>query len=254
MTQLHLDQLTTGKQFARRGNFPSVLRLEPTPPRVLLVLRVGSIRASVDRRDVPTADAIRDDLTAIANEWRLLAVFWHAYVATLWLAIATRRGLSNRFISALLVPPLLSVSGLAWHSNNPFNGALFAAVSVALGIVALRLPPAAIRIASGPSMVAGLICLTFGWVYPHFVATTNPIWYLIAAPLGLLPCPTLSAISGLTLMVEPRSTTWMLTLASISFVYAAIGVFGLAVTIDIVLFAGAAALVAARRRGPIGQR
>ena len=99
-------------------------------------------------------------------------------------------------------------------------------------------------IASGPSMVFGLICLTFGWAYPHFLATTNPALYLIAAPLGLLPCPTLSAISGLTLMMEPRSTTWMLTLAGMSFVYATIGVFGLAVTIDVGLFVGAGALVA----------
>jgi hypothetical protein len=202
---------------------------------------------------MPTPDTILGGLTAIANEWRSLAVFWHAYVAGLLLAIATRRGLSNRLIGALLVLPLLSVSGLAWRSDNPFNGTVFAAVSLALGIVVFRLPPAAIQIASGPSMVVGLICLAFGWAYPHFLATTNPLWYLIAAPLGLLPCPTLSAIVGLTLMVEPRSTTWMLTLASISFVYATIGVFGLAVTIDIVLFAGAAALVAdvvVRSRSP----
>jgi hypothetical protein len=102
-------------------------------------------------------------------------------------------------------------------------------------------------------MLLGLICLVFGWAYPHFLATTNPALYPIAAPLGLLPCHTLSAISGLTLTVESRSTTWMLTLAGMSFVYATIGVFGLAVTIDVVLFADAAALVAnivVRSRSP----
>ena len=202
---------------------------------------------------MPTPDTILAGLSAVANESRLLAVFWHAYIAALLLAIATRRGLSNRLIFTLLVLPLLSVSGLAWRSSNPFNGTVFAGASLALGILALRLPPAAIRIASGPSMLSGLICLAFGWVYPHFLATTNPAMYLIAAPLGLLPCPTLSAISGLTLMIEPRSTTWMLTLAGLSFVYATIGVFGLAVAIDVVLFAGAGALVAnvvVRSRSP----
>ena len=193
---------------------------------------------------MPTPETILAGLTTTANEWRLLAVFWHVYVAALLLAIARLPGLSNRLIGALLALPLLSVSGLAWHSGNPFNRTVFAAVALALGIDLLRLPPAAIRIASGPWMVSGLICLAFGWVYPHFLAPTNPTWYLIAAPLGLLPCPTLAAISGLTLMMEPRSTTWMLALAGISFAYATIGVFGLAVTIDVVLFAAAAALVA----------
>ena len=193
---------------------------------------------------MPTPDRILAGLTAIANEWRLLAVFWHVYVAALLLAIARLPGVSNRLIGALLLLPLLSVSGLAWHSGNPFNGTVFAAMSLALGIALVRLPPPAIRIASGPSMVSGVICLVFGWVYPHFLATTNPMWHVIAAPLGLLPCPTLLAISGLTLMMEPRSTTWMLTLAGMSVVYATIGVFGLGVTIDVVLFAAAAALAA----------
>ena len=74
---------------------------------------------------MPTPDTILAGLTAVANESRLLAVFWHAYIAALLLAIATRRGLSNRLICTLLVLPLLSVSGLARHSHSPFNGAFF---------------------------------------------------------------------------------------------------------------------------------
>jgi len=107
-----------------------------------------------------------------------------------------------------------------------------------------RLPVGPIRIRPIPWVLAGVPLVAFGWTYPHFLETANPVLYLIAAPLGLLPCPTLAATIGCTLMAGPSSTFWKLALATAAFVYAAIGVFWLDVTIDVVLFAGAAALVA----------
>jgi hypothetical protein len=192
---------------------------------------------------MPSSETILRGLTAIANEWSALAVFWHLYVAVLLLTIAARSDLSTRLVSGLLVPPLLSVSGLAWLSGNPFTGAVFALLSLTLATVAYRLSPTTtVRITSGPSLIAGLTFLAFGWIYPHFLEATNQGMYLIAAPMGLLPCPTLLVIIGLTLMIGLRSTAWTLTIAGIGFIYAAIGVFRLAVTIDAVLFAGATAL------------
>src|SRR6185369_9797799 len=55
----------------------------------------GRIRASSTSR-MPSAAVILGDLTAIANEWRTLAIFWHVFTGTLLIAIATRQNVSNR--------------------------------------------------------------------------------------------------------------------------------------------------------------
>jgi hypothetical protein len=203
---------------------------------------------------MPSADMILSGLTSIANEWWAIAVLWHAYVAALLVAITRRRARSPRLVGMLLVLPLLSVSALAWLAHNPFNGALCAAVSLALLTIARGLPNEPLAIAAWPSLLAGGALVAFGWTYPHFLETTHWGLYLVAAPLGLVPCPTLSALIGLTLIVSGfRSTAWNVTLAGAAVLYGAIGVFRLAVTMDIALFTGAAALVAAvaLRRGSL---
>jgi hypothetical protein len=198
-----------------------------------------------DATVMPTSEAILAGLTSIANEWRVIAVLWHAFVAALLLAIGVRPALSNRLVGLLLVLPLLSVSALAWAAHNPFNGAVFAGLSFVLGTIALRLPSASIRIASPPLLFAGGALVAFGFAYPHFLDTAHWTVYLIAAPLGLLPCPTLSAVGGLTLIVGAfRSSAWSLTLAGVCFAYAVIGVIRLQVTMDAGLLAGAIMLAA----------
>jgi hypothetical protein len=203
---------------------------------------------------MPASITILAGLTAIANEWWLLAVFWHLHVAVLLLAMVVRRDLSNRLLSALLVLPLVSVSALSWAAGNPFNGAVIAMLALALSTIAHRLSPAPIKIASWPWVVSGATLVGFGWTYPHFLSTAHWPVYLIAAPLGLLPCPTLSMVSGLTLMVSGfRSTAWTLILTSACFAYAMIGVFRLQVTMDVFLLAGAVMLAASRPRRPTDQ-
>jgi len=194
---------------------------------------------------MPSSTAILAGLTTIANEWWTVAVFWHAYVALLLVAIAARLDCSVRLLGGLLVLPLLSVSALAWASGNPFNGVIFAGLSLTLAAIVYRSPPRTIQIASGPPLLLGVMFVAFGWIYPHFVETSHWSGYLIAAPLGLLPCPTLSAIIGLTLIVSGlESVAWSVTLAGAAVLYSAIGVIRLAVVIDIVMFAGAATLIA----------
>jgi hypothetical protein len=204
---------------------------------------------------MPSSTAILAGLTTIANEWWTVAVFWHAYVAAILLGIAMRRALSVRRLGTLLALPLLSVSTLAWTSHNPFNGALCAALSLVLLTIARRLGDERVTIASWPSVLAGGAVVAFGWTYPHFLETTHWTLYLIAAPLGLLPCPTLSAIIGVTLIASGlRSAAWASALAGAAVFYAVIGVLRLAVVIDLVLLTGAAALavaaVAIRRGSP----
>jgi hypothetical protein len=198
-----------------------------------------------DAAVMPTSEAILAGLTSIANEWRVIAVLWHGFVAALLLAIAVRPVLSNRLVGLLLVLPLLSVGALAWAAHNPFNGAVFTGLSLVLATIALRLPSASIRIASRPFLLSGVALVAFGWTYPHFLDTSHWAEYLVAAPLGLLPCPTLAAVAGLTLIVGAfRSSAWSLTLAGVCFAYAVIGVFRLQVAMDAGLLAGAVMLAA----------
>jgi hypothetical protein len=99
--------------------------------------------------------------------------------------------------------PLASVSAFAWPAHNPFNGALFALLSAALIAEAAAARDG--RRASGGarwSRHLGLARIAFGWVYPHFLLDRQVAMYLFAAPLGLIPCPTLSAVIGIALCVD----------------------------------------------------
>ena len=69
---------------------------------------------------------------------------------------------------------------------------------------------------------------------------------LYAAPLGLIPCPTLSALVGVALVVNGLgSRAWSLILSGSGVLYGVIGWFRLGVTIDGVLLVGAITLALA---------
>jgi hypothetical protein len=211
---------------------------------------------------MPSSAAILSGVTTIANQWRTLAIGWHMALGTLLLVLLIGRRPSNRLAGYLLVSPFLSVSYLAWTSGNPFNGVMFAALALMLIGLASRLSSESVHIASSLFFVPGALLLTFGWGYPHFLEGAQWTTYAYAAPLGLLPCPTLSAVIGLTLIFSRLgSTSWTMTLAAVGLVYGAIGVFRLGIALDYVLLAGAIVLVGAvpysssrTSVGPMGQK
>jgi hypothetical protein len=193
-----------------------------------------------------------------------LAIGWHVALGTLLLVLFIGRRPSNRFAGYLLAAPFLSVSYLAWTSGNPFNGAMFAAFTLMLIGLASRLSSLG-NLSTSPHHTSSSLVrcwITFGWGYPHFLEGARWTTYAYAAPLGLLPCPTLSAVIGLTLIFSLLgSTPWTMTLAAVRFAHGAIGVFRLGVALDCMLLAGAIVLVGAvtslsRRTsvGPIGQK
>jgi hypothetical protein len=189
---------------------------------------------------MPSSAAILEGLTTVANDWRWLAIAWHLLLGMFLLRLATGWRPSERLAGILLTLPLVSVAALAWVSGNPFNGALFSAVSVALFGFASLLPANAVRIGSSRSVIAGALLVAFGWLYPHFLQTDSWVPYLYAAPLGLLPCPTLAAIIGMSLLFDSlRSRLWPVLISATAVVYGLIGAFGLGVEIDLVLIAGA---------------
>ena len=195
---------------------------------------------------MPSSNEILDGLGAIANGWRTLAIVWHVALAAMLIALAAGWRPGNRLAGMLLAIPLLSVSLMAWSSGNPFNGTVFAIITVALGGLAFRLPYGPVRISAPGLLIPGVLLSAFGWAYPHFLQTDSWSTYLYAAPLGLIPCPTLSAATGIALLIGGLgSRSYSLVLGLGGVLYGLIGWLRLGVTIDIVLLVGAAVLVVA---------
>jgi len=189
---------------------------------------------------MPSPEQILNGLSAIANQWLFLAIAWHLFFAVLAGGLALGIRPSKRVGGVLLALPLLSVAALAWLAANPFNGILFTLAAIALLWIALRLPQERVHIAPLWLMGAGILLFVFGWVYPHFLETSSWLTYLIAAPVGLIPCPTLSIGIGLSLMVGNfESRAWSLALAGMGLFYSLFGAFRLGVAIDLVLLLGA---------------
>jgi hypothetical protein len=192
---------------------------------------------------MPSPATILSLATTIANDYRTVAIGWHLCLGVFVAALLAGWRPSNRVAGYLLAAPILSVSGMAWMSGNPFNMAVFAALALLLIALASRLSTQPVAVASLGLRAAGAILVAFGSTYPHFLAADHWTAYTYAAPFGLLPCPTLSAVIGLTLVLGLlQSRVWSMTLAGIGLLYGAIGVFTLGVTLDYGLLAGAMAL------------
>ncbi|MGC9319258.1 MAG: hypothetical protein ACP5KN_14595 [Armatimonadota bacterium] len=198
---------------------------------------------------MPTPQQILEGLTAVADSAQPFAIAWHVALLAATVALLAGWRPSRRLAGSLLVTPLLSVSVLAWLHANPFNGIIIGAVALALLVLALRLPSA--PVSRGPSWAwgAGLVMVAFGWVYPHFLDSGGPWRYLYAAPLGLVPCPSFSAIIGFALMAGGlQARGWSGVLACGGLFYGLFGALRLGVRIDIVLVGGALALAAVSLR------
>ncbi len=195
---------------------------------------------------MPSPEQILAGLTRIANGWFGLAVAWHVALAAALGALAAGVRPSRRAAALLLCLPMASVSALAWTSGNPFNGTTFAAFALALGLLSLALPKGPVRRGPAWTTAAGALMVGFGWLYPHFLEGRSALAYLYGAPLGLVPCPTLSAVIGLALLgggVGGRA--WPSVLAGAGLFYGLFGTLRLGVTLDWGLVAGALALGAA---------
>jgi hypothetical protein len=196
------------------------------------------------QNNMPTPEQILDSLRQIANQWQPIAIVWHLYFGAFAIGLALGWHPSIRISSFLLGLPMLSVSAFAWMASNPFNGTMFALAGVALLIIAIRMPDEPVQIAPAWAMLAGALMFLFGWLYPHFLETTSFIPYLYAAPTGLIPCPTLSILIGLTLILAGLdSRAWSLLLGAVGIFYGLFGALRLGVIIDLFLLLGALLLV-----------
>jgi len=197
---------------------------------------------------MPPADQILEGLQGISAQWKPLAIAWHGYFGILLVLLLAGRRSSRRVTSLLLALPLLSVSALAWMAGNPFNGIMFAVIGIGLMVIGVRFPTESLRIAPQYIFPAVLI-IAFGWVYPHFISGDTVLHVALTAPLGLVPCPTLSMVIGFTLLLGGLgSVIWMRVLGTAGILYGLFGALRLGVLIDLVLLAAALLLILASTR------
>ena len=196
---------------------------------------------------MPPVNQILSELNRITNETISLAVLWHVYYAVIALLFVARRPhLSIRLFGALIAIPFLSVAALAWVHGNPFNGSLFTLAWVVLMTVALRLPRQQVEFGHRWMVITGVFLFLFAWIYPHFLNSSSVWMYFYATPLGLIPCPTLSASIGGSLIFQSLfSRAWILTLGVMGLFYGLFGALILGVQIDFILAMGGFAAIIA---------
>lgn len=190
---------------------------------------------------MPTPEWILTNLARISNDAWMIAFAWHCALTLAGLLVFTSGRPSARAIALLLSSLMASVSLVGFAYGNPFNGVSFALLAALLFGLALRL----VSTTDTPttwSKFAGALLLAFGWFYPHFLDGRSLFIYGIAAPLGLIPCPTLAFAVGLTLLVGGLSRPWAIALSLWGIAYGLFGFGRLGVRLDGVLVAGAVLL------------
>jgi hypothetical protein len=194
---------------------------------------------------MPSSQVIVAGLAQIANRAFAFAVAVHVVLGLLAIAIALGARPTWRVGLALVSLLLASVSAVALLFGNPFNGGVFALLAAAYAGAALRWRDAPERLKYAPFVRGiGWVLLVFGWTYPHFLDQSSPFAYLIGAPLGLVPCPTLAFTLGLTLTgLVPAAAPLSLTLGASALFYGLFGMLRLGVMLDGVLLFGGLVLL-----------
>lgn len=185
-------------------------------------------------------EQILSSLQSIVNDYSLIAIIWHVLFYFLIAALLLKWSPSDKVFGLLLCIPLLSVSLFAWISGNPFNGSLFAIAAILVFIFSLKAPVQSVQTSQFIFVLSGIIMVSFGLVYPHFIKPDSVIGYFYASPAGLIPCPTLSILIGLALIFNGfGSQSISLLLIILGLFYGFFGVFKLKVLVDLFLLAGA---------------
>jgi hypothetical protein len=183
-------------------------------------------------------EAILAALSAITNEWWGIATAWHVLFVGLLVLVASR-AIPRAAAASLLAVAAVSVAALAAWSGNPFNATVFLLAAGVMLRSATMMRAAPINFGTPREVVAGLLLVAFGAVYPHFLVASSWTAYLYQAPLGVIPCPTMAAIAGVTLIADGfGSKAWSRVVGTLAAFYGVVGVLVLGVMIDVALFAG----------------
>lgn len=182
-------------------------------------------------------------LHAQANGLAWLAIAWHAVILVGVVAVTAGWRPSSRTGIFLLVTPALSVSAAAFAYANPFNGISFGLLAVVLTILGATHRRDAFEAGPVWAIVLGGALVVYGWCYPAF---TGIPWYrpLYAAPVGVVPCPTLAVIAGVALVAGGFGSRAIPALLALwTGFYAMFGIFRLGVVMDAGLLLASVGLV-----------
>jgi len=179
-------------------------------------------------------------LQSIVNNYSAFAIIWHGIIYILIAALIMKWEPTNRTLGMIMSLPILSVAIFAWITGNPFNGSVFAIATILLILFGLKINTQVVGFSQLPFIVAGILMVLFGILYPHFIKPDSIFNYLYESPVGLIPCPTLSIVIGFHGF---GSNTIMLTLITLGLFYGLFGVIKLAVHLDIFLLFGAITLL-----------
>jgi hypothetical protein len=195
---------------------------------------------------IPAASEILSSLATVANGATTLAIVWHVLVFVAFVAVAAGFRPSVRVLAWMSVLPLLSVSVVAYWHEALFNCVVFAAITAGLVFLSPRGEDEKVHRGPAWAVVLGSMLLAFAWTYPHFLAPERSQFaYVYAAPMGLIPCPTLALVAGVTLVTGASTGTRSAVLVAIaSLFYGLVGMVKLGVDIDAVLVAGSIGLIA----------
>jgi hypothetical protein len=196
---------------------------------------------------MPTPSQIVAGLTAVANENPATALGWHIVLggAIVLIVMGWRPSRKTAFLLLSALPA--SVSGFAFQYGNPFNGVAFAVLTGVL-LLSSTGPDAMLVGTKVPAaLVVGSGLIAFGWAYPHFLESQPLFMYAAVAPTGLIPCPTLAILTGVTVLLQPGfPRNWTIVLGIFGLFYGAFGALRLGVWLDVGLLAGALYLLTAR--------
>jgi hypothetical protein len=200
-----------------------------------------------------TPETIIASLNLMANHGRGVAAIWHISVLMALIGIVSGWRPSRRIVALALSMPLFSVGAVGWHHLNVVFGSVFTVLPIVLALVARQVRP------EGPgrpprwALGLGIATAIYGLVYPNYLDGAF-LWYLYAAPMGVLPCPTLAFAIGVALVIDDiGSRAWPLLLAVTGLAFAILALVTLRAWLDLGLILGAAGLLVrtlARRRQP----
>jgi hypothetical protein len=193
---------------------------------------------------MPDRDRILLALTSAANDGFVLAVLWHSFLGAVLFDVAGGWRPSRREAGLVLSVPLVSVSFASMIEASFFNAVVFAVLAVALAAVT-ALPGGSEAVTAGApwARILGAAVIAFGWTYPHFLSGSL-MHYAYAAPVGLIPCPTLAILVGFGLLSDGlHSHAWSWVVGAAAAAYAGFGAVHLGVWLDLPLLLGAGVLV-----------
>jgi len=190
------------------------------------------------------SEDILKGLQSIVNDYASFAIIWHGLFYLLIAALILKWQPSNKLFGLMLTLPILSVAVFAWISGNPFNGSIFSITAILLIFFGFKANNQAIDYSQLTFIIAGILMILFGLIYPHFISPDSPLKYLYASPAGLIPCPTLSVIIGFLLLYNGfGSQPLTITFIILGLFYGIFGVLKLAVYLDLFLLFGTITLL-----------